>query len=652
MTKSNLQSVQWLRGLAVLSVVCYHLGIFPKGYVGVDLFFAISGFVILNSISSKQLFIESENARKDFFIFLKKRFWRIYPAMIFVITASLFYSLFQVTWLNEAQKNVGKYAVSSFLSVANFYSYKNATNYFEAGNTSKPLLHLWSVSVEIQLYIFFAVVVMFFAKLKTKEKIKDLIIFILFLVSFYCSIFYLNNIYSKLGLSSPDNLGFYSPLNRIWEFFFGCVVFVLYSRNRNQLRNKYHNLILILLIILLLVALDSKTLKITYLMFLIVIYFGRNLKTSPILTPLKIIGDRSYSIYLWHMPVIYFFFNSRSSIFNLVLTITLILLFSNLTFIHVEQKFRNGIKLQNLKALVLALSLPVILIFLINFGISEKIVSKIHNNLDITNKHLSAGGWEKPFGNCSNKNVFNNYCIRTDNYSDNFIIGDSHAGSFVQVRDAKLPNNPYKFKESLIHPGCSLILPNLSENSDCLSASKKVEEILKLKSNLTIFYSEDYQLYGSLYEKQLGNSSCTAYMECAFEGYISSNYGSKLMGELIKLNEANNQKIFLIGAAPRLVGWPNQFNLWNLAIKGKHDVYSEYSNSVANKINDDLSKKIMNLQTQGKKIQFINPTHYVCKEANNKKCKVFSAQTSSLYWDADHLSVSGAQKVLDGGLSK
>ena len=139
-------------------------------------------------------------------------------------------------------------------------------------------------------------------------------------------------------------------------------------------------------------------------------------------------------------------------------------------------------------------------------------------------------------------------------------------------------------------------------------------------------------------------------MECAFNGYIESGYGEILLQNLKSLGDLANQEITLIGAAPRLVGWPNQFNVWNLALKRQNDIYSAFSNNVATKINNDLNQKVINMNNQGQKIKFIDPTKFICLE-NSSKCKVFSHGLQSLYWDADHLSVSGAQTVFNRVLS-
>jgi peptidoglycan/LPS O-acetylase OafA/YrhL len=651
MAISTLRSVQWLRGVAVLSVVLYHLEFFSKGFIGVDLFFAISGFVILNSINNKKLFLRNSNAKKDFLIFLKKRFWRIYPALIVVVTITLLYSIFQVTWLNNSQRDISKYGASSILSVANLFSYKNATNYFEAGNTSKPLLHLWSVSVEIQLYLFFGLVMLLMSGLRINKTSRDLIIIILFVLALTFSEFFANNFYHKLGFNSPGQLGFYSPLNRSWEFFFGCIIFILYSEKRKRNQKIIYNLLVLSCLVYMMVLVDSGILKVTFLGFAIFIHFARYLSFKSIFTPLTHIGDRSYSIYLWHMPVIYFFYHSRNSSVNLIITLFLIYSLSFLTFQFVEQKYRNGFNVANFKKVFIFGSIPTFLILFLYFGYSEKFVSPDLKTINNQSDHLSSGGWELPFGNCYNKNVFDNHCTRNQNYLNNIIAGDSHAGSYVQVVNGDFPNKPFQFKESYIHPGCSMTLPTLSENANCATALSKFLKVLSGEPKLKIYYSEDFQLYGSLYEKQSGNIGCTAYKNCAFEGYVNSDYADKLMENLIKFSKAGNKEIVLIGASPRLVSWPNQYNVWNLAILNKKDVYSEFSSNVATRINDDLIRKVLVLKNQGFNIEFIDPTKLICKE-DKSKCKVFSIGMPSLYWDADHLSVSGAQSVFNnnGGL--
>ncbi len=647
MSSSTLRSIQWLRGVAVLSVLLYHVGFFAKGYIGVDLFFAISGFVILNSIFNKGLFTQNSNSKKDLIIFLKKRFWRIYPALFCVITFTLFYSIFQITWLNNSQKDVTKYGVSSFFSLANLFSYRNATNYFEAGNTSKPLLHLWSVSVEIQLYLFFGTLLLLISFLKVSKTTRDLVLIFSFVLAITFSQFFAADFYSKLGLSAPEHIVFYSPLDRSWQFLFGCLIYILYIESKNQKQKFINGVLVFFCVIYMLFLIDSNTLKLTFLGFAVFIHFSKYLSFKTILAPLAHIGDRSYSIYLWHMPVIYFFYISRNSILNLIITLVLIYLLSHLTYRHVEQKYRGGFKDSGYKKVLVLSSIPVFLAIFLYFGFSEQIVKNNVREISIENSNLASAGWEQTFGDCTNKNVFNNYCTRDKNFLENIIVGDSHAGSFVQATNIYFPNKPFQFKASFINPGCSMTLPNLGDNKGCTTALSKLYSVLARESNLKLHYSEDYQLYGSLHEQLRGNVGCSAYMPCAFEGYINSEYGDKLMQNLKDINEVNNQGLVLIGASPRLVSWPNQFNLWNLVVRKQTDVYSEFSSEVATRINFDLSNRVKRLNDQGLDITFIDPTIFICAETK-ENCKVFSGRESSLYWDADHLSVSGAQAVFDG----
>ena len=198
--------IDGLRAVAVLLVVIHHA--FPHalkgGFIGVDLFFVISGFLI-STIILKSL----EQGTFGFLDFYKRRVKRIFPALSLVLLASFIAGWFVL--LPADYKQLGKHMAAGAAFVSNF-AFWNESGYFESGSKLKPLLHLWSLGIEEQYYIFWPLIVLF----AWKRKINLLkVCLVLFAVSFAINI-----------ITAKSNVvaAFYSPLSRFWELLIGSVL--------------------------------------------------------------------------------------------------------------------------------------------------------------------------------------------------------------------------------------------------------------------------------------------------------------------------------------------------------------------------------------------------------------------------------------------
>ena len=198
--------IDGLRAVAVLLVVVHHA--FPQalkgGFIGVDLFFVISGFLISTIIV--------QNLQQDTFSildFYKRRIKRIFPALILVLIASFVAGWFVL--LPADYKQLGKHMAAGAAFVSNF-AFWNESGYFESGSKLKPLLHLWSLGIEEQYYIFWPFIVLFAWKRKFNLFKVCLVLFVL---SFAV------NIATAKGHVVA---AFYSPLSRFWELLIGSVL--------------------------------------------------------------------------------------------------------------------------------------------------------------------------------------------------------------------------------------------------------------------------------------------------------------------------------------------------------------------------------------------------------------------------------------------
>jgi peptidoglycan/LPS O-acetylase OafA/YrhL len=143
------KEIDGLRAIAVVSVIFFHAGFtfFGGGFVGVDVFFVISGYLIASNIID-----DIENKSFSFLNFYEKRARRIVPALFFMILFTLPFAWFGM--LPHQLKEFAESLVSVALFASNIYFYLTS-NYFDISSEFKPLLHTWSIAVEVQFYFIF-----------------------------------------------------------------------------------------------------------------------------------------------------------------------------------------------------------------------------------------------------------------------------------------------------------------------------------------------------------------------------------------------------------------------------------------------------------------------------------------------------------------
>jgi len=289
--------IDGLRAVAVLSVMAYHLGlgIAKGGYIGVDVFFVISGYLI-----SSIVFREIAASRFSVFGFYERRIRRILPALFGML---VIYGGFATQYLFPGELvNVAKSLLAATVSLSNFYFWVHS-GYFDSA-LSQPLIHTWSLAVEEQFYILFPLVLVvvgryFPAKLR-------LAVSILFIVSLLASV---------VVVSENANTAFYMPYTRAWELLLGTIVSLgLFSRLQSiWLRNLAALVGLGMVAASALLYTDDTlfpglTALVPCLGTALIIGAG-GAGTSLVGAmlsgrPVVFVGSISYSLYLWHWPVI------------------------------------------------------------------------------------------------------------------------------------------------------------------------------------------------------------------------------------------------------------------------------------------------------------------------------------------------------------
>jgi len=317
-------SIDGLRGIAISLVLMFHIwpNYFSFGYVGVDLFFVLSGYLISKIIYTK---LEKDNfSLKEFY---RNRIRRIFPSLIIVLFSCLTFG-YLFLFPNELE-NLAKHIKSSAFFYENFRLI-NEVGYWDEAAILKPLLHFWSLAIEEQFYIFWPLI--FFILYKTRINIV-LAITIIFLI-----LFILANI---LNIDK-----FYLTISRSWELALGGLVFIVSYKYKTLsiFLNKYKNLIYIIFSISILFSYNNtsfdiaKTFLVVFTSSLIVLCLSYD-KNKTVFTNkiLVFMGIISFPLYLWHYVIISFSYIMGYEVKNIGIYIIIISIFlSYFTYRYVE----------------------------------------------------------------------------------------------------------------------------------------------------------------------------------------------------------------------------------------------------------------------------------------------------------------------------
>lgn len=277
-----------LRGVAVLLVLFFHIypAIFSFGYVGVDIFFVLFGYLITGIIISK-----IEAGKFSFLEFYRNRIRRIFPAMLIVLSATLIMGY--IFLFPSELKQLAKHIQSSALFYQNFRLI-GESGYWDEANTLKPLLHFWSLSIEEQFYLFWPVVLFFIIKFRESLYVKIFIIFVLLLL---------------MSILNPQD-PFFSSLSRFWELGFGGVVYTV-SKSNYSLKNKNFSLLAIgIFVLATLLGYNNneyslfKTLMMVLATGFLILSFNGSKNIVFDSKVLLFFGLISYPLYLWHYVII------------------------------------------------------------------------------------------------------------------------------------------------------------------------------------------------------------------------------------------------------------------------------------------------------------------------------------------------------------
>jgi len=646
--------IDGLRAIAVLPVIFSHAGfsVFSGGYVGVDVFFVISGYLITLIIYG-----ELQEERFSIIRFYERRIRRILPALFFVMLACI---PFAWQWMMPDEfKDFSRSIVKVNAFISNIYFWKES-NYFAPDAQLAPMLHTWSLAVEEQFYVLFPLILMVFKRCSTKV----LLIFLSILVL------------ASLGLSEWMSKSFpvanyYLLPSRAWELAVGSILAV--SSNYWKVSNGWFAQIVSLLgfflVMFAIFTFDELTpFPGLWALFpvvgaaLIIAFAKPQTVVGKILSwkPIVGIGLISYSAYLWHHPLFAFARirlqgDVSSEVYFGLSLVSLILAY--FTWRFVEKPFRNKEKYTAKQVFVGAIIVSVSLILVAKYwrskdGFPERLPIEVREMAQWANDenprkkscHTKKGRYIKPEKSC----VYGNKVS-----SEFALIGDSHAMGLAHVLSQNLDKEGFGLRE-LSYTACAPIigLRRVRKVDDCPKYNKDVQEyLLSHKEIKTIIIFARWVIY--LEGKRFNNK----------EGGVESgesNYGipigmdieqldsSERIDEIGRLYRATIQnylnegkRVVLIYPVPE-VGWHVPYYL------AKEILFKKLRNEVLSTNYKVFKDRTKNVREQLDKIKDhqnlvrVKPEKVFCNTVIEGRCIAQRGDTP-LYLDDDHLnSIGGA----------
>lgn len=364
--KKHITSYDGLRSIALLGIIFYHLmpDTLPGGFLGVVIFFVMAGYLTMRKTIS---FDDNDKIKKPSPITqLLKRFKKLLPPLIFMVMIIV---IIMAAFYPQFLKSLRLQAIGSIFGFNNIAQIITGESYFESFGFLKPITHIWALSLEMQFYLVFYLLVYPFFKNKKSGSWTSL-----FLVLSLCSIASMFFIYSP---GSDPSRAYYSFETRLVSFLFGMIAAILTKTIKFKLNVVIKNIISLILLIMIIVPMfywqsDSFTFYFGFTiysfitaLFLLLLHTNNTL-IYKILSckPFKYLASRSYSIYLWHYPILKILekklahynisFVSFSVIF-IILTFIISNISYNLTERLFQKKWRNKVFIPAIVSIMLVI---------------------------------------------------------------------------------------------------------------------------------------------------------------------------------------------------------------------------------------------------------------------------------------------------------
>ncbi len=648
--------IDGLRAIAVGAVILYHAKInifghqpFEGGFIGVDIFFVISGYLITSIILNELLATNSFSFR----YFYERRVRRILPVLLLVMLVSIVFG-----WMYLLPSSFIDFSKSIIYSIgfsSNFFFHYSGQVYGAENGLYKPFLHTWSLSVEEQFYILFPILLLIIFKYFRKYLLQILIFG--FIIS--------------LGLAewtsrNYPSISFYFLHTRSWELLAGSTLAYFEITTGSRSRNKQLSLILpfvgIILIFYSLLFFNDEmfhpslfTLSPVVGVCLIIWFSDKNEFVTKILSS-KIfvgIGLISYSLYLWHFPVFAFARITEFALENTIAKISLIpivFILSIISYYLIEQPFRN--KNNYFKKLIIILI--VCILFLVSFnlyiinnsGFKERIPKIFQDDLIKYREDI----------NLNQKNDVQKVVL----------IGDSHSGALLYNLNEEIKKNNF----SLFHFNSFMYLQdfnriNRKTNEISKLSNDEINNFLENNSNLIIVlhYRWSLKILEKFYDNEEGvkeetNLVYESYLEPINIKTLSSQQRQKyirdgLISQINKILNLGHDLILVYPVpemgfnVPRLLNSKyirqrfNSSEFETPILSGSYEVFNKRNKFVFDILDDVKSPNIYR----------VYPHEFFCNTILKYRC-VGNDKNNIFYRDDDHLSLRGSLFVVEEIMNK
>jgi peptidoglycan/LPS O-acetylase OafA/YrhL len=334
------KDIDGLRAIAVMAVIIFHFGFLPYGYLGVDVFFVISGYLI-----TKIVYREALDDKFSIVNFYLRRIRRIIPLVLFTVLFTLVIGI--MVMLPNDLENLSQSVIATNFFSNNVLLLITTGNYWDTVNEFKPLMHTWSLGVEEQFYFIFPVIFLFLSGKRKKWILPVLILFTT--ISLFCFVILSSNSASK----------FYLIQFRFFELSIGGIGAIVFKDLLVYI--KFRIIFIALLIAILgidmFIPINIKLFSVILITTLLLISKSNNVEKLLFENRTVVfIGKISFSLYMWHQIILAF---ARYSVFNHInlknsgLIFLVILIFSSLTYFFIETPFRDKTKITNKSLLII-----------------------------------------------------------------------------------------------------------------------------------------------------------------------------------------------------------------------------------------------------------------------------------------------------------
>lgn len=613
--------IDGIRAIAVLLVLICHAfpNYLPGGFIGVDIFFVISGYLI-----TAILIKDFEKDNFSIITFYKRRILRIFPALIFVLAF-----IIVIGWIFFFKSefiSLGRHIFASTLFFENLNLWSESS-YFDTSSDLKPTLHLWSLAIEEQFYIFWPLII--YLSFKFRFKLLFTIVG-LFLISFSINLY---------DISNDPTAAYYSPLGRSWELLVGAML--AYFQKYNIFTSaKFENLKSSLGLALIAIGLILTKPEQNFPGFMallptigtaLLISAGNNAwinRRILSLQPMVFVGLISYPLYLWHWPFIsfaYIIFGGLS--FKMALLCMLAsFLAAYLTFIWVEKPLRTK---WNEVGKVRILAVSMVGILFIGVLISTNYIKPRLGYINTPTKNE----WDfikTTAHNFDEKNGNGVYLLGKNKEQNTILIGDSHLVHYAERINKILSGGAALYAGG----GCIPIINVMTDDPRRSGCEEQLNKALGAANNPKV---EKVIIGGAWFVYFINKDDYFFTKEDGEKVSIKSKEGQSLaLNSLVNtINKyvSSGKKVYLILGSPT----DGKFNPFNAHTRINGLTANQYV--TISKLQIDLNSKISEVAQQaGAKV--INPMDYVCKQ---DKCLFTDKDGTPIYKDEGHFNPDWAR---------